>query len=204
MLTWIFSPLEETKYLFRVGVWVWEAGLPQNVKPSTTTHYMIRLVGVGITSRLSVSERILMGWRGELRARGTSQGTPGVPSPREQGIGALWPMARTPIPALPGGFSKARGGKARAVGQKEPRSPAPSRPTHTPADSGPQAKEKELDFGNVMVNSKQSRWLVLLNEGHCTLYYHLALEQCSPESTNNEPLGTGPGWGWGWGWGGRQ
>ncbi|ELK17194.1 Coiled-coil domain-containing protein 108 [Pteropus alecto] len=103
MLTWIFSPLEETKYLFRVGVWVWEAGLPPNAKPSTTTHYMIRLVGMGITSRLS-------------------------------------------------------------------------------------AKEKELDFGNVMVNSKQSRSLVLLNEGHCTLYYHLVLEQCSPEGTDNEPL----------------
>lgn len=42
-----------------------------------------------------------------------------------------------------------------------------------------------------MVNSKQSRWLVLLNEGHCTLYYHLTLEQCSPEGTDNEPLGTG-------------
>ncbi|XP_023385489.1 cilia- and flagella-associated protein 65 [Pteropus vampyrus] len=103
MLTWIFSPLEETKYLFRVGVWVWEVGLPPNAKPSTTTHYMIRLVGMGITSRLS-------------------------------------------------------------------------------------AKEKELDFGNVMVNSKQSRSLVLLNEGHCTLYYHLVLEQCSPEGTDNEPL----------------
>lgn len=61
MLTWIFSPLEETKYLFRVGVWVWEAGLPPNTKPSTTTYYMIRLVGVGITSRLSVSGRTLVG-----------------------------------------------------------------------------------------------------------------------------------------------
>nr|XP_019597442.1 PREDICTED: cilia- and flagella-associated protein 65 [Rhinolophus sinicus] len=102
-LTWTFSPLEETKYLFRVGVWVWEAGLPPDTKPPTTTHYMIRLVGMGISSSLSV-------------------------------------------------------------------------------------KEKELDFGNVMVNSQQSRLLVLLNEGNCTLHYHLFLEQCSPEGISNDPL----------------
>lgn len=36
-------------------MWVWEAGLPPNTKPSTTTHYVLRLVGTGITSSLSVS-----------------------------------------------------------------------------------------------------------------------------------------------------
>uniref|UniRef100_A0A8D0U5J0 Cilia and flagella associated protein 65 n=1 Tax=Sus scrofa TaxID=9823 RepID=A0A8D0U5J0_PIG len=102
-MTWTFSPLEETKYLFRVGIWVWEAGLPPNTKPPTTTHYMLRLVGLGITGSLS-------------------------------------------------------------------------------------AKEKELDFGNILVNSKQSRTLVLLNDGDCTLYYRLFLEQCSPEAVDNGPL----------------
>uniref|UniRef100_A0A8C7CAS4 Cilia and flagella associated protein 65 n=1 Tax=Neovison vison TaxID=452646 RepID=A0A8C7CAS4_NEOVI len=102
-LTWTFSPLEETKYLFRVGMWVWEAGLPPNTKPPATTHYMLRLVGMGITSSLSV-------------------------------------------------------------------------------------KEKELEFGNVLVNSKQSRSLMLLNDGNCTLYYHLFLEQCSPQVVDNGPL----------------
>lgn len=100
---------------------------------------------------------------------------------------AFWPLARTPGPALLRGFSKARGGKARAVGLGEP-------PPWL-ADSGPQVKEKELDFGNVMVNSQQSRLLVLLNEGNCTLHYHLFLEQCSPEGISNDPLGTGPGLG---------
>ncbi|XP_049744169.1 cilia- and flagella-associated protein 65 isoform X2 [Elephas maximus indicus] len=102
-LTWTFSPLEETKYLFRVGMWVWEAGLPPNTKPPATTHYMLRLVGVGITSSLSV-------------------------------------------------------------------------------------KEQELDFGNVLVHSKQSRFLVLLNNGNCALYYRLFLEQSSPEVVSNDPL----------------
>ncbi|XP_032492501.1 cilia- and flagella-associated protein 65 [Phocoena sinus] len=102
-LTWTFSPLEEIKYLFRVGMWVWEAGLPPNTKPSTTTHYMLRLVGMGTSSSLS-------------------------------------------------------------------------------------AKEKELDFGNVLVNSEQTRMLVLLNDGNCTLYYRLFLEQCSPEAVGNGPL----------------
>lgn len=55
--------------MFRVGVWVWEAGLPPNAKPSTTIHYLIRLVGMGITSNLSVSGRTLEGWGGELGAR---------------------------------------------------------------------------------------------------------------------------------------
>lgn len=58
---WTFSPLEETKYLFRVGMWVWEAGLPPKVKPPATTHYVLRLVGLGITSSLSVSGRTLVG-----------------------------------------------------------------------------------------------------------------------------------------------
>ncbi|XP_017390682.1 cilia- and flagella-associated protein 65 isoform X7 [Cebus imitator] len=102
-LTWTFSPLEETKYLFQVGIWVWEAGLPPNAKPPATTHYKLRLVGVGLTSSLS-------------------------------------------------------------------------------------AKEKELAFGNVLVNSKQSRSLVLLNDGNCTLYYRLYLEQGSPEVVDNHPL----------------
>ncbi|XP_055146656.1 cilia- and flagella-associated protein 65 isoform X4 [Symphalangus syndactylus] len=102
-LTWTFSPLEETKYLFQVGMWVWEAGLSPNANPAATTHYMLRLVGVGLTSSLS-------------------------------------------------------------------------------------AKEKELAFGNVLVNSKQSRFLVLLNDGNCTLYYRLYLEQGSPEAVDNHPL----------------
>ncbi|XP_054405827.1 cilia- and flagella-associated protein 65 isoform X1 [Pongo abelii] len=102
-LTWTFSPLEETKYLFQVGMWVWEAGLSPNANPAATTHYMLRLVGVGLTSSLS-------------------------------------------------------------------------------------AKEKELDFGNVLVNSKLSRFLVLLNDGNCTLYYRLYLEQGSPEAVDNHPL----------------
>ncbi|KAF6113167.1 cilia and flagella associated protein 65 [Phyllostomus discolor] len=103
MLTWTFSPLEETKYLFRVGVWVWEAGRPPKAKPPPTTHYMIRLVGMGITSTLS-------------------------------------------------------------------------------------AKEKELDFGNVVVNGEQSRLLAILNEGNCILHYRLFLEQCSPEGASDEAL----------------
>ncbi|XP_013375236.1 PREDICTED: coiled-coil domain-containing protein 108 isoform X3 [Chinchilla lanigera] len=101
-LTWIFSPLEETKYLFRVGMWVWEAGLPPDVKPPATVHYMIRLVGLGITSSLS-------------------------------------------------------------------------------------AETKQLDFGNMLVGSTQSRSLVLLNDGNCTLYYHLYLEQRSPEGPDGDP-----------------
>ncbi|XP_037379967.1 cilia- and flagella-associated protein 65 [Talpa occidentalis] len=102
-LTWTFSPLEETKYLFHVGMWVWEAGLPPNTKPPAITHYILRLVGVGITSNLSV-------------------------------------------------------------------------------------QEKELDFGNILVNSSQSRPLVILNEGHCTLHYRLYLEQSSPELVHGDPL----------------
>ncbi|KAM5228716.1 cilia- and flagella-associated protein 65 [Ctenodactylus gundi] len=101
-LTWIFSPLEETKYLFRVGMWVWEAGLPPAAKPRTSTHYMIRLVGMGISSSLS-------------------------------------------------------------------------------------AGAKELDFGNMLVDSRQSRRLVLLNDGNCTLYYRLHLKQHSPEGLGHDP-----------------
>nr|XP_012595751.1 cilia- and flagella-associated protein 65 isoform X1 [Microcebus murinus] len=102
-LMWTFSPMEETKYLFRVGMWVWEPSLPLRVNPPPNTQYMLRLVGVGVTSSLS-------------------------------------------------------------------------------------AKEKELDFGNVLVNSEQSRSLLLLNEGNCTLFYRLHLEQCSPEVTDDQPL----------------
>lgn len=57
-LTWVFSPLEETKYLFQVGMWAWEAGLPLSAKPPST-HYLLRLVGMGISSSISVSNRTL-------------------------------------------------------------------------------------------------------------------------------------------------
>lgn len=60
----------------------------------------------------------------------------------------------------------------------------------------PQAETKELDFGNMLVDSRQSRSLVLLNDGNCTLYYRLYLEQHSPEGPNQDPPGTGPGLDW--------
>lgn len=60
-LTWIFSPLEEIKYLFRVGIWVWEARQPQKTKPQPTVHYRIRLVGMGVTGCLSVSRSPVWG-----------------------------------------------------------------------------------------------------------------------------------------------
>ncbi|CAH6791790.1 Cfap65 [Phodopus roborovskii] len=101
-LTWIFSPLEETKYLFRVGMWVWEARQPQKTNSRATMHYRIRLVGMGVTGCLS-------------------------------------------------------------------------------------AKPKELDFGNVLVNSREIKSLVLLNDGNCTLYYRLVLEQHRPKGPNNDP-----------------
>lgn len=95
-------------------------------------------------------------------------------------MGALWPLVHTPGTALPWGF---KGWESQSWG-----SPLPWL-----ADSGPQAKEKELDFGNVVVNNQQSRFLVLQNEGSCTLDYRLFLEQHSPESISNDPLGTGLG-----------
>ncbi|XP_021054197.1 cilia- and flagella-associated protein 65 [Mus pahari] len=101
-LTWIFSPLEETKYLFRVGMWVWEARQSQKTKPQATVHYRIRLVGMGVTGCLS-------------------------------------------------------------------------------------AKPVELDFGNVLVNSQEVKPLVLLNDGNCTLYYRLILEQHRPKGLHSDP-----------------
>lgn len=50
--------MEETKYLFQVGMWAWEAGLPLSAKPPST-HYLLRLVGMGISSSISVSNRTL-------------------------------------------------------------------------------------------------------------------------------------------------
>ncbi|XP_006496055.1 cilia- and flagella-associated protein 65 isoform X4 [Mus musculus] len=101
-LTWIFSPLEEIKYLFRVGIWVWEARQSQKTKPQATVHYRIRLVGMGVTGCLS-------------------------------------------------------------------------------------AKPVELDFGNVLVNSQEVKPLVLLNDGNCTLYYRLVLEQHRPKGLHSDP-----------------
>lgn len=50
----------------------------------------------------------------------------------------------------------------------------------------------------MLVNSEQARMLVLLNDGNCTLYYRLFLEQCSPEAVGNGPLGTQTWAGLGW------
>lgn len=78
-LTWIFSPLEEIKYLFRVGIWVWEARQSQKTKPQATVHYRIRLVGMGVTGCLSVSRSPVGGG-----AR-TQEGGKVVPSPKKAG-----------------------------------------------------------------------------------------------------------------------
>lgn len=104
----------------------------------------------------------------------------------------------------PGGLGWGAGGQSR--GQGTPGDPTPEGRDGSPlvlglqgspsprlADSGPQVERKELDFGNVVVNGEQSRLLALLNEGNCTLYYRLFLEQCSPEGARDEALGTGPG-----------
>ncbi|XP_043852035.1 cilia- and flagella-associated protein 65 [Dromiciops gliroides] len=55
------------------------------------------------------------------------------------------------------------------------------------------AKEKELDFGNVLVDSEQRKDLVLLNDGNCTLHYRLFVEQtmsgpCDPEEMKSDPV----------------
>lgn len=42
----------------------------------------------------------------------------------------------------------------------------------------------------MMVSSKKTRELVILNEGNCALSYRLHLEQNSPPVSFGEPLGT--------------
>uniref|UniRef100_A0A5F8G2F4 Cilia and flagella associated protein 65 n=1 Tax=Monodelphis domestica TaxID=13616 RepID=A0A5F8G2F4_MONDO len=55
-------------------------------------------------------------------------------------------------------------------------SPPPSSVTSTTLPSC-MAKEKELDFGNVLVDSEQRKEMILLNDGNCTLHYRLFVEQ---------------------------
>lgn len=40
------------------------------------------------------------------------------------------------------------------------------------------------------MNSQEVKSLVLLNDGNCTLYYRLILEQHRPKGLNNDPCGT--------------
>lgn len=40
------------------------------------------------------------------------------------------------------------------------------------------------------MNSREVKSLVLLNDGNCTLYYRLVLEQHGPNGLNNDPCGT--------------
>lgn len=61
-------------------MWVWEAGLPPNTKPSATTHYLLRLVGMGLRSSLSVSGRTPAG-------RGGGRGPGRTPAGRGGGRG---------------------------------------------------------------------------------------------------------------------
>ena len=42
----------------------------------------------------------------------------------------------------------------------------------------------------MLVNSREVKSLVLLNDGNCTLYYRLVLEQQGPKDFNNDPCGT--------------
>lgn len=40
------------------------------------------------------------------------------------------------------------------------------------------------------MNSQEVKSLVLMNDGNCTLYYRLVLEQHRPKGLNNDPCGT--------------
>lgn len=42
----------------------------------------------------------------------------------------------------------------------------------------------------MLVNSREVKSLLLLNDGNCTLYYRLALEQHRPQGLDNDPCGT--------------
>lgn len=42
----------------------------------------------------------------------------------------------------------------------------------------------------MLVNSREVKSLVLLNDGNCTLYYRLVVEQHRPKGLNNDPCGT--------------
>lgn len=99
-------------------MWVWEAGLPPNTKPPATTHYMLRLVGMGITSSLSVSGRALAGGGGARAQVGGK--APGCLTSRGQGMGALWPSVPHLCTCPSWGFSEARGGKAGGMVLGEP------------------------------------------------------------------------------------
>lgn len=59
----------------------------------------------------------------------------------------------------------------------------------------------QLDFGNVLVNSQEVKPLVLLNDGNCTLYYRLVLEQHRPKGLHSDSCGT-EAWAGVWGQGG--
>ncbi|XP_069083229.1 cilia- and flagella-associated protein 65 [Pleurodeles waltl] len=55
------------------------------------------------------------------------------------------------------------------------------------------AEEEHLDLGNILVGVSQSHNLVLLNNGNCSLYYALNVEQvitgpCDPDEVLNDPV----------------
>ncbi|XP_078535340.1 cilia- and flagella-associated protein 65 [Lissotriton helveticus] len=55
------------------------------------------------------------------------------------------------------------------------------------------AEEEQLDLGNILVGGSQSQDLVLLNNGDCSLYYALNVEQditgpCDPDEVLNDPV----------------
>ncbi|XP_056664054.1 cilia- and flagella-associated protein 65 isoform X7 [Monodelphis domestica] len=67
----------------------------------------------------------------------------------------------------------------------------PSKGTILPNET--MAKEKELDFGNVLVDSEQRKEMILLNDGNCTLHYRLFVEQtlsgpCDPDVMKTDPI----------------
>lgn len=116
---------------------------------------MLRLVGMGITNSLSVSGRTLVGVG---RGREEGQGPDGRKAPEyltpKAGDGSLlvpWLSLLDPLFGDP--LRPEWGATDEAVGLGDP-------PTPGLADSGPQAQEKELDFGNMLVNGKQTRMLV--------------------------------------------
>ncbi|XP_056664049.1 cilia- and flagella-associated protein 65 isoform X2 [Monodelphis domestica] len=190
--TWTFTPNATMNYLIRAVLWVWDSGAPcgppfPSPPPSSVTSTTLpscmaipSSIPSSTVASSSLPSKVPLSLAAPPRLP-PSNVPPPVPSNSRLPLSNDTSSNIPPSILLPSGLppSETSHYVLKLIGEG--------------IKASITAKEKELDFGNVLVDSEQRKEMILLNDGNCTLHYRLFVEQtlsgpCDPDVMKTDPI----------------